>query len=251
MQAALIAPTQLLDAVQPFSNYHLILTHKVIYDRKYQEFFAKRSRAKDYVILDNGAAEKGKSVPLKEVVLAAILTRPSAIFLPDILFDSERTLDELEKVLVCRHLRFLRSLMPNIKLGVVVQGLDPHEWLDCFSILNGVKGIDFLGIPMLTTHVFGSRVKVLEQISKKVKKPCHLLGAWYTSTLDEIRQESQFSFVKGIDTTKPVKLAVQGKTLEQWGSYIRDKSYIDRHHNGVDVSLVEENCRRFLEVCNA
>lgn len=251
MRAALISPTEFLGDIQPHSDYHLILTHKVIYDRKYQEFYHERSKQGDFIILDNSALEnKARSRPLKDVVLAAVLVKPKVVVLPDFLFDSDRTLDELENALRSPQLNFMRRVIPDVKLAAVVQGVDESDWLECFDILNSVRnGIDILGIPMLTTHLFGSRHEVLKLISKRVKKPCHLLGYWHGVPLDEIKLESQFDFVMGIDTSKPVKLAIKGKSLEQWLELETDREFIDRKHNSVNLELLRANCEGFVEMC--
>lgn len=251
MRAALISPTEFLDEVQSFSDYHLVLTHKVIFDRKYQEFYRKRSKAGDFIILDNSALEnKARSKPLKDIVLAAVLIKPSVVILPDFLFDSDRTLDELENALRSPQLRFLRRVIPNIKLSAVVQGVDRDDWLECFYILNDDKnGIDVLGIPMLTTHLFGSRYEVLRKIAKRVKKQCHLLGFWHGVPLEEIKREAEFDFVLGVDTSKPVKLAIAGKCLDEWLSLEKDRDFIDRKHNSVDLELLKANCEGFVELC--
>lgn len=254
MRAALISPVEFLNEVQPFSDYHLALTHRVIFDSKYCEFYRRRSKAGDFIILDNSALEnKAKSRPLKDVVLAAILIRPKVVILPDFLFDSDKTLDELENALRSPALRFLRRVIPGIKLCAVVQGVDKDDWLECFYILNDTRnGIDILGIPMLTTHLFGSRVIVLQKIAKRVKKQCHLLGFWNGVPLEEIKQEAQFNFVLGVDTSKPVKLAIQGKRLNDWTSLKTDRDFIDRKHDfvGVDVELLRENCEEFVGMCS-
>ena len=251
MRAALISPTEFLPYVQPFSDYHLVLTHKVIFDRRYCAFYKERSKAGDFIILDNSAAENNaKSRPLKDVVLAALLIRPKVVVLPDYLFDSDRTLDELENALRSPHLRFMYRTIPDIKFAAVVQGADPDDWLECFHILNDRNnGIDILGIPMLTTYLFGSRYEALRRIAKRVKKQCHLLGFWQNVPLAEIEKEREFDFVMGIDTSKPVKLAVKGRTLEQWTSLEKDRDFIDRKHNSIDLELLKANCEGFVELC--
>ena len=251
MRAALISPTQFLDQVQPFSDYHLVLTHKVIYDVKYRNFYIQRSKAGDHMILDNSAAEmNARSLPLKNVVLAAVLVKPTVVILPDYMFDCMRTLDETVNALRSPQLRFMKRVLPDVKLCAVIQGVDPDEWLACFEALNGDNnGIDILCVPMLTTQVFGSRVEALEAIAKKVRKPVHLLGFWHGVPLDEIKREKEFEFVIGIDTSKPVKLAAQGKTLDEWLKLERDRSFEDRKHTYVDPLLLEANCRGFVEAC--
>jgi len=251
MNAALISPTEFLNAVQPFSDYHLALTHRVIYDSKYQQFYAERSKAGDFIILDNSAVEnEAKSRPLKDIVLAAVLIKPSVVVLPDYLFDSDKTLDELEDALRSPQLQFLRRVIPNIKLCVVVQGVDAADWLECASILDDSKnGIDILGVPMLTTHLFGSRYEALRRMSRRVKKPCHLLGFWHNVPLEEIRREAEFDFVIGVDTSKPVRLAIQGKGLDAWTTLERDREFVDRKHNNVDLELLRKNCAEFVELC--
>lgn len=251
MKAALISPAEFLNEVQPYSNYHLVLTHRVIFDRKYCAFYKERSKAGDFLILDNSAAEKkGRSVPLKDVVLAALLIRPKVVVLPDYLFDSDRTLDELEDALRSPHLRFMYRTIPDIKFAAVVQGIDPDDWLECFHILNDRNnGIDILGIPMLTTYLFGSRYEALKKIAKRVKKQCHLLGFWHGVPLEELKKEREFDFVMGVDTSKPVKLAVKGKSLDEWTTLEKDRDFIDRKHNDVNLELLRRNCEGFVNLC--
>jgi len=204
------------------------------------------------VILDNSALEnKARSRPLKDVVLAAVLIKPSVVVLPDFLFDSDRTLDELESALRSPQLRFMRRVLPDVKLCAVVQGVDVDDWLECFNILNDRRnGIDILGVPMLTTHLFGSRYEVLEKISKRVKKKVHLLGFWHDVPLDEIKRERKFDFVLGVDTSKPVRLAIEGKGLSRWTEVEKDRDFIDRKHNGgIDLDLLRRNCREFASLC--
>lgn len=251
MKVALISPTKFLDVVQPFSDFHLALTHKVIFDHRYQEFYRECSERGDYIVLDNSAAEnKGRSVPLKDVVLAAVLIKPKVIVFPDYLFDSDRTLDELENAFKSPQIRFLRRVLPNIKFCAVVQGVDQADWLECFNILNDVNnGIDFLGIPKVTGQKFGSRVNALEHIKKRIKKPCHLFGVWWRSTLDDIAKEARYDFVVGIDTPKPVRLAVYGLPLSRWAEMPRGKNFLDNHYYNVDLELLRSNCADFVELC--
>ncbi len=251
MRAALVSPTEYLDTIQPHSTYHLILAHKVIHDRQYQEFYAERSRAGDYIILDNGAVEKrGSSVPMKDIVLAAILTKPTVVVLPDFLFDGERTLDELENAIKSPGLKMLRKWHPSVKIAAVAQGLDEAEWVESFEILNGLNGLDLIGIPKVTGQTFGVRWKALEKVAKHAKKPCHLLGFWHKSTLEDMVHETTFSCVQGIDTPKPIRLAALGKTLDAWNTLEHDRSFLDRSHNGqMDLGLLRENCQRFVEMC--
>jgi len=250
MRAALVTPATLLHDVQPYSDYHLILTHRVIFDHRYQKFYRERSKAGDFILLDNSAAEKnGRSVPLKDVVLAAVLTKPNVVFLPDFMFDSHRTLEELENVFMSPHIRFMRRVLPETKIAAVVQGASVADWMMCFGVLNSLEGIDVLGIPMLTTQLFGSRWKALEAIKKRVKKKCHLLGCWKTAPLNEVEIESQYSFVTGVDTTKVVRLAVEGKGLDRWLEVSHNKAFIDTEHNHVDKELLRANCEGFVKLC--
>lgn len=252
MRAAIVAPSEFLPYVQPFSNYHLALTHKVIYDGRYREFYRQRSKAGDYIVLDNGAVEKGgRSVPMRDIVTAAILIRPTVVVMPDFLFDGERSLDELENAIRSPGLHFLRRVQPDVKIAAVIQGLDQEEWLTSFDILNPLLGIDTLCIPKVTGQIFGARWKALERISRKVKKPCHLLGVWWQSTLDDLRREASYPFVEGVDTPKPVRLAVQGKDLSQWSMLAHDRGFLDRDFSrgSVDLDLLRKNCREFVELC--
>ena len=251
MKAALISPTEFLSEVQPYSDYHLCLTHKVIFDHKYQEFYRQRSKGGDFIILDNSAAEKrGRSVPLKDVVLAAVLIKPKVVVLPDYLFDSDRTLDELENALRSPQLRFMRRVIPDIKLCAVVQGIDPDDWLECFHILNDQNnGIDVLGIPKVAGQIFGSRHVALQRIAKRVRKQCHLFGFWWKDTLDDLVLEAQYDFVVGIDTPKPIRLAIHGLGLDRWSEVPRGEGFLERKYNGVNLELLRTNCAGFVKLC--
>lgn len=252
MRAALVSPTVYLKEVQPFSTYHLILAHLVIRDHKYRDFYRKRSKAGDYIILDNGAVEKrGSSVPVRDVVTAAILTKPAVVVLPDFLFDGERTYDELINALRSPGLKFLRRVHPTVKIAAVAQGLDEEEWVESFHILNEAEGLDVIGIPKVTGQTFGSRWRALERVAKYAKKPCHLLGFWHLSNLEDLQHEAQFPFVLGIDTPKPIRLAAQGKTLRDWNTLVHDRSFLDRGHaSTMDIELLKQNCAEFVEMCN-
>lgn len=248
MRSALIAPTDLLHDIQPYSRFHLLLTHKVIYDTRYCNFYKERSRLGDYIILDNSAREKrGRAMPMKNVALAAFLVKPTIVFLPDFLFDAEGTMDEIENALRSPHVKMMLRFMPGIKFAAVVQGLDKAEWLECFKILDSIKGIEMLGIPMLTAGLFESRMECLEAIARRVKHPCHLLGAM--DDLETTVAQAKFPFVMGIDTSKPVRLAVNGMRLEQWSELARDKEFLDRRCDGADLELLKYNCERFVALC--
>ena len=251
MKAAIVSPVEYLSVIQPFSSYHLILTHKVIHEPKYQSFYRERSKAGDYIILDNGAVEKnGHSVSMRDIVTAAVLTKPSVVVLPDFLFDGHRTLDELENALKSPALHFLQRVHSEVKIAAVVQGVDEKEWFESFKILNSMSEIDLLCVPKVTGQTFGVRWKALELIANKVSKPCHLLGSWWESTLEDVKHEAEYSFVQGIDTPKPIRLAVQGKKLSQWNELEHDRSFLDRRHlEAVDIELLKANCQEFTEVC--
>jgi hypothetical protein len=251
MKCALVSPTSLLEYVRPFSTYHLALTHKVIYDARYCEYYAGRSKAGDYIVLDNSAVENGgRAAPLKDIVLAAVLVKPSVVVLPDYLFDSSRTLDELENALRSPAMRFLRRVLPEVKLCAVVQGIDQDDWLECFGILNDPRnGIDCLGIPKVTGQLFGHRWVVLEKIRRRVRKPCHLFGVWWQDTLADVAKEAQFDFVQGVDTPKPIRLAVRGLGLGEWDKMPRGRDFVDSHVNGADLDLLRRNCEGFVKIC--
>ena len=252
MRTAFVCPSWLLERVQPYSDYHLALTHKVIYDRRYCEFYKERSKHGDYVMLDNSALEMhGRSVPMKDIALASFLTRPSLVFLPDYLFDGERTIDELANALRSSAARMMLRVIPGLKFGVVVQGLNEEEWLDSFEVLNDPRNsLGVLGIPMVTSNIFGSRVECLKRIAKRVKKQCHLLGVRRGFPLSDVVAEAGFPFVQGVDTKKPVKLALAGKTLEQWDELEQDNEFLERPVREVDLKLLERNCREFTKLCS-
>ena len=252
MRAAFVSPVQYLNDVQSFSDYHLCLTHLVILNRRYREFYKNRSKLNDYIILDNGAVEKsGRSVPMRDIVTAAILIHPTVVVLPDFLFDGKKTLTELKTALRSPALRLLRSnkSTAHIKIAAVIQGVDQAEWLESFKVLNEHNEIDLLCVPKVTGQTFGARWQALELIKGTVSKKVHLLGSWWQGTLDDVKRESSYPFVQGIDTPKPIRLAAQGKDLSQWNTLEHDRDFLGRNNGPIDIDLLRRNCEGFKEIC--
>jgi len=53
----------------------------------------------------------------------------------------------------------------------------------------------------------------------------------------------------GVDTSKPVRLAVHGRGLDQWTSLEKDRDFMERKHNSVNLSLLRQNCQDFVDLC--
>src|SRR5690606_30387063 len=103
MKVALITPTPLLNKFAVKSKYHLVLAHEYVKDEAYRQFYKERSKAGDYVMLDNGAYELGESIPIRELYDIASDLNPTAIFLPDARFQTERTMQLVTEALQFLH----------------------------------------------------------------------------------------------------------------------------------------------------
>jgi hypothetical protein len=90
---------------------------------------------------------------------------------------------------------------------------------------------------------------VLEKIRRRVRKPCHLFGVWWQDTLADVAKEAQFGFVQGVDTPKPIRLAVRGLGLGEWDKMPRGRDFVDSHVNGADLDLLRRNCEGFVRIC--
>jgi len=221
----------------------------VLRDADYSAYYFEREAFK---ILDNSAVESGaESVKWANLVCAVSMVRPNVVVLPDVMFDAEETMRRTLEVLDSPMLKVLKRLF-NVELLAVVQGSTPDIWLHCFEVFNSDERIDYLGVPMLTTELFGRRSKALKAIEKSVRKPCHLFGTWYSTPLRDVVEEAKYDFVMGVDSSKPIRLALEGRRIDDDGAVVdkHDKEYFYRKYD-VDEDLLRYNCETFRRWCGA
>ena len=206
MKLAVIAPLQCLDVVNAVGlSYHMALGQELVRDSGYSNAYLAMHERGDFIIVDNGAAEKD-ILPFAQIVLAANIISADEIALPDVLRDMKQT------VIATRE---GARLVPKQKRMLIPQGKDWTDWDECVRQLMRIGG-GSLGIPKLLGKYVGGRERALDYIKSQgiyTEIDIHLLGA-NIFPLDEIRSLlRQFPWIRGIDTAAPIAYAQYGKSI--------------------------------------
>ena len=210
-----IPPINHLDLME-INDRYFCLAH-LCENKDYLEYFKKKSEEGKFVIIDNGAAEK--SLVNTEYLLNLIKTiRPTEIIAPDILFDCDKTLEELgafqEK---WNDLEYKPDVMG------VPQGDNPESYLACYlEMLHNsfVKtiGLSKISIPKSFAEITGSYsvsvnrrylIKLLNELDL-IKKPLHLLGMRNPNEYKAYKHD----LIRSSDSCYTILSAINNKTLK-------------------------------------
>jgi hypothetical protein len=195
MRLALECPTSLLQEIQPLGDFDFVLSHLVLKDKEYADFYRNSDR---YLILDNSTNELLAPLSEPDIAKAAKIVNPDLVVAPDYLNDMERTLDALNDTV---NYFGIRKVLP------VVQGATVEECIVCADRLWN-RGFDFVAVPYdITcerTDSLGTmalaRQKVVQAITHMgIPLIVHLLGLTLLEELSRYGSE-----VKSIDTGSPV-----------------------------------------------
>lgn len=260
-QFCFIAPASLLDRYASHSKTHLVLPQ--ITNPMYREFYARKRREGDLIILDNGAYELHNSVHGSDLCSAIEFYRPQVCALPDYLLqDGEITFEASRGFLYEVKERF-----PNTKWMYIPQSTpgDLQGWYKWLNI--GLKELkpDWIGIPRaLATDIatggnaWLERANAVEQLTMRGVKT-HALGM-----VNGDLKELELLFWEGccsIDNSSPIWRGVLGCKLdnashtEWWKDY---GSPVDFNWNGVkdgkalsfNDSDVKHNMNLVLQILN-
>jgi hypothetical protein len=211
MKVALITPTPLLKRFAT-TDYHLVLAHQYVHDEKYRKFYKERVISGDHVMLDNGAYELGQSIPIAKLVEMAEDLNPTAVYLPDARFNTEKTIQLMEEAIPKLKGR-------GWKLLGVPQGKSLEGVLECYQWILTNPDVDGFGIYEEIGEVtsLGRRWDFLDylQTEKLVDKSMyyHMLGM--EEDLRNIRHLAKYSFASGIDSCKPIAYGLWGIRFDE------------------------------------
>lgn len=241
MKIANVAPPGLLEAVIPFDeDYHLILAEQVVTDERYRNFYLERSKAGQFIILDNGAYEYGTTPSLDLLVSAAKQTRPTEVVLPDQMFGknaAEKTVQMATEG--SRRLRQegFESFM------AVPHGEDISEWILCAAHLHKIPGVRSFGIAekdalKLANGDRGTLVRAIQ----KMGLPLHGLGMM--ENMSDLLDPWTRLAMRGVDGSKlivwglndvsvpvpvfgKVEAPYPGRDPNFWSTNSTDTDYVD------------------------
>jgi len=216
-------------------SYHLVLA-------QYKDDYAYLSRYKvahrlgDFVMVDNGAAELGRSIPFEQVLDFANAIRADEVILPDVLDDSVAT---VKSSIETAH------FLPPKKCAVVPQGSNWDEWTWCLKELLSL-GCRTICIAKRYERLPGGRphaLGILRKMDLLDRYDIHLLG-FDGDPLKEIREAlACYQGIRGVDSAVPLAWAQQGMQLgEAHRSYTWGGRFVG--------ALATYNARQILSACN-
>ncbi len=204
MKIALECPSSLLDDIQPLADFDFALTHLVLSDEKYAEWYKNSKRFK---ILDNSTNELLEPCSLEDIKKAADIIQPNLIVPPDHLGNHFATIESLDKAI---KLFWIEKILP------VVQGHELRYVLGCFDYIQNL-GFKRVAVPYdilssrqdNVTVMAENRQKVVNSIIAKMSigSEIHLLGF---NTLEEL-WDCNRGWVTSIDTGSPILHGLCGK----------------------------------------
>jgi len=177
-----LAHPELMD----LGDRYFCLAHHYLQNESYANHF-KELRKKEgvFITLDNGAAEH--SLVTEDILLGIVSElEPDEVISPDVLFDKDQTLANLDSFILKM---FQRGLFEKTKLFGCPQGENEDEWLECYiQMLNNpnisVIGLSKIAVPKCFLNkkndegIKEARHKCIKYLSDNdlIRKPIHFLG---------------------------------------------------------------------------
>lgn len=213
------------------------------HQKRYQDFYQTRSRKKDWIILDNGAAEDVTFGP-KHLLTMADVIGANEVVAPDVLFDYNET--------IAKTMYFSRFADPKFRYMGVVQGTKFGEFLACmraYAELVPLNYITTIGVPRLMATVCDdpdARVKFMRYVQREgfdASLEFHMLGA--TDDLEEVKRLTEFgNLVRGIDTSAPIYMGLLGKDIEE--EYVARPEEFDMMQQTKHMNVLTNNIDKYL-----
>lgn len=239
MKLALETPTKLLTGIQPLGDFDFALTHLILKDKVYAQYYKDSTRFK---ILDNSTNEKLKPCSLQDIKRAADIIKPDLVVAPDFLGNSKATIAALEDFI---------KVFSREKTLPVVQGETTMGVLKCLKASMNF-GLNCIAVPYdiccqredSLEHMAETRVRVVNAIIREVPIgfKIHLLGM---TTLEELGQHNR-SWVTSVDTGSPIlhglnelrygRDSLLDKTLPTYNKMVKFTSY-KRHMSSIYYNL--------------
>jgi hypothetical protein len=244
MQAALISPISLLGHTEiPSTQYHLVLPH-LLSRPKYRQHFRK---AEGFKILDNGVAE-GVHTHAELLFDLAEVVGADEIVVPDVMMHADATINHAD--------RFQSHITPQREATYsfmgVCQGNSLDEILECADALHRLGYINTFGIPRCYGNAFGvaARGLVYKYLWEAYgdSHEYHFLGC--TKHMNELELLKNYPEVRGIDSSLPFVLAMEGLNFQDEEYVDRQPAYFDRHFSDGQRRHAATNVRHFIEAAS-
>ena len=206
MKLALECRTDLLGHVQPFSDFDFILTHKILQDEEYLNWYKESDN--NLKIIDNSVNEQATPESIENIIEAFQKVGGTYLVAPDYINDAEKTVQAYTE---CKSLVVNKYKIPAERVIGVIQGKVPEEAFECLrSYTPGFICVpyDLCSVKTDPPWLMGiRRALFISHIPKDQGWIVHLLG--FTS-LDELFWYQDNPMVVSMDTGIPVLLGLQG-----------------------------------------
>lgn len=226
-------------------NRFFCLAHFYIeYEHYRQKFLELRKDPNNFITLDNSCAEKEL---VSEDVLINIVKelRPNEVIAPDVLFNKEQTLANLDSFI--KRMRN-EQLLQHTKIFGCPQGNTKDEWLDCYkSMMNNldvsVIGLSKIAVPRCWMNEHSEDVGIMESRRECVKflvdnflmqKPIHLLGMGNPTEYEAYSHKN----IRSTDSCYTVLAAWNGIDFSA-GDYTRVPTTNDFYENKLSEEQLE------------
>lgn len=247
-------------------NSHLELMHQgdryfclaQIYhtNEEYRNFFKARVAEGEWVTLDNGAGDH--ALITEDILFECMIDlMPSEVIPPDVLFDKDQTLSNLDS--------FLKRMGENNLLGKIEifacpQGKDLTDWIECYTVMLNHPYVKTIGMSKLAIpHAWLGKTSTDQGIKEArnqaffflreknlLKKPLHFLG---------MGDPTEFDFYKGepmVRSTDSCNTCWSAMNKFDWTSaeFTRIKTphdYFERVMTEEDKALAQSNMEWFRD----
>lgn len=232
-QFCFIGPGALLDRYATASSTHLVLPQ--VTNEKYVEFYTRKRREGDFLILDNGAYEGVTNWTL--LVDAIRRYNPQVVALPDFLLTDGKLTYEVAGDFLEKH----REEFPNVRWMFVPQA-EPGQFREWKGWMNkAIKAfkVEWIALPRaLVTHIATgenakfARIDICEELNLRGIKT-HALGMANGNLweLDRLAWEG----VCSLDNSSPIWRGVHRLHLDDASSH----AWWDNHGTTVDFDFDE------------
>lgn len=235
---ALIYPIQMLAKCHK-TEYHLILAH-LCRNPIYRDFYRT---VPGYKILDNGAAE-GALVDNQELIRIALDLKVDEIVVPDDLLNTE------ESIRLMHNFEPIATRFPQFRYMGVVQAADIAHAHKCIMAYAYKSYISVLGLPRSLSYIHRwQRALLAEAVTEGLDvgaafDAIHCLGMH--SWLREPAALCDIPLVRGMDTSTPIYMGLEGLSIIDDEYIVRPHDYFDRKMDGNEVRVFD-NIRAILE----
>lgn len=212
MKISFITPTAYIKDYGTQGQFILALSHLIKLDEE-TDYERELKASGMELYLDNGLFENKIAEPIETLIQKALKIGAKLVFLPDVLYNSQETLKNVEK-----HAKFVRE--KGLKVGVVVQASNEEDWLELYDKFVVNPEVDLIGISILSVpksfggSIVSSRIKLLKKLIERGNntKDLHMLG------MGEGGEDLQFAkqycpFVVSHDSSSAFWNAMQGKKI--------------------------------------